>query len=71
MFVTILRDLSGKDWNPKQDRAVKGFKQALSFFGKCFLSCLSIAVVLIFWSVVFVKNNLWLFPHRSALFKYY
>ena len=23
--VTILRDLSGKDWNPRQDRSMKGF----------------------------------------------
>ena len=24
-FVTFLRDLSGKDWNPRQDRSMKGF----------------------------------------------
>ena len=23
-FVTFLRDLSGKDWNPREDRSLKG-----------------------------------------------
>ena len=25
-FVTLLRDLSGKDWNPREDRSLRGSK---------------------------------------------
>ena len=37
-FVTFLRDLSGKDWNPSQDRSLKEWKVFIKKKKKIFSS---------------------------------
>ena len=84
-FVTLLRDLSGKDWNPREDRSLeemRGFYRKKTFLEHSneVLSRGHLHLVGVLYNisplpscsssgVFFVKFNRGLFPRRYALFK--
>ena len=85
-FVAFLRDLSGKDWNPRQDKSLKGWKVVLKKKTFSNIATKFQAGFIFIWLVFciislhcrhahllecgFVKFNRWVFPRRAALFKW-